>query len=76
MYLVAVLDWHFLYVARRELDQTLELPFVLTIVNRLLRECIFSNCYGFFLDHNERRKNNKIGKERWNCLSSYLDERV
>jgi putative transposase len=34
MYLVAVLDWHSRYVVSWELDQTLELPFVLSAVER------------------------------------------
>jgi putative transposase len=34
MYLVAVLDWHSRYVVSWELDQTLELPFVLRAVER------------------------------------------
>lgn len=36
MYLVAVLDWHSRYVVTWELDQTLELPFVLEAVRRAL----------------------------------------
>jgi putative transposase len=34
MYLVAILDWHSRYVVSWELDQTLELPFVLSAVER------------------------------------------
>ena len=34
MYLAAVLDWHSRYVVSWELDQTLELPFVLSAVER------------------------------------------
>jgi putative transposase len=34
MYLVAILDWHSRYVVSWELDQTLELPFVLQAVER------------------------------------------
>jgi putative transposase len=34
MYLVAILDWYSRYVVSWELDQTLELPFVLTAVQR------------------------------------------
>ena len=36
MYLVAILDWYSRYVLSWELDQTLELPFVLTTVQRAL----------------------------------------
>ncbi len=36
MYLVAVLDWYSRYVVAWELDQTLELPFVLAAVQRAL----------------------------------------
>ena len=36
MYLVAILDWYSRYVVSWELDQTLELPFVLTTVQRAL----------------------------------------
>jgi putative transposase len=36
MYLVAVLDWYSRYVVGWELDQTLEMPFVLTAVRRSL----------------------------------------
>lgn len=38
LYLVAVLDWFSRYVVSWELDQTLELPFVLTAVERALRQ--------------------------------------
>ena len=34
MYLVAVIDWHSRYVVSWELDQTLEMPFVLDCVDR------------------------------------------
>jgi len=36
MYLVAVIDWHSRYVVSWELDQSLEMPFVLDAVNRAL----------------------------------------
>jgi putative transposase len=36
MYLVAILDWYARYVVSWELDQTLEMPFVLTTVERAL----------------------------------------
>lgn len=36
MYLVAVLDWYSHYVVSWELDQTLEMPFVLSAVDRAL----------------------------------------
>jgi putative transposase len=36
MYLVAILDWYSRYVVSWELDQTLELPFVLSTVQRAL----------------------------------------
>jgi putative transposase len=38
MYLVAVLDWFSRYIVSWELDQTLELPFVLTAVERALAQ--------------------------------------
>jgi putative transposase len=40
MYLVAVLDWFSRYVVAWELDQTLELPFVLNTVDRALQQAI------------------------------------
>ena len=36
MYLVAVLDWYSRYVLSWELDQTLEMPFVVTAVQHAL----------------------------------------
>src|SRR3981081_3615386 len=36
MYLVAILDWYSRYIVSWELDQTLELPFVLTALERAL----------------------------------------
>jgi putative transposase len=38
MYLVAVLDWHSRYVLSWELDQSLEMPFVLRTVDRALEQ--------------------------------------
>jgi len=38
MYLVAVLDWYSRYVVSWELDQTLEMPFVLSTVERALAQ--------------------------------------
>ena len=38
MYLVAVLDWYLRYVVSWELDQTLEMPFVLKAVERALTQ--------------------------------------
>jgi putative transposase len=40
MYLVAILDWYSRYVVSWELDQTLELPFVLTAVQRALSTAV------------------------------------
>ena len=40
MYLVAMLDWYSRYVISWELDQTLELPFVLTAVQRALGQAV------------------------------------
>ena len=40
MYLVAMLDWYSGYVISWELDQTLELPFVLTTVQRALGQAV------------------------------------
>jgi putative transposase len=40
MYLVAILDWYSRYVVSWELDQTLELPFVLTAVQRALGQTV------------------------------------
>ncbi|EXX87365.1 integrase, partial [Paenibacillus darwinianus] len=39
MYLVAILDWFSRYVIDWELDQSLELPFVLEAVRRALSDC-------------------------------------
>jgi putative transposase len=38
MYLVAILDWYSRYVISWELDQTLELPFVIEVVERALTQ--------------------------------------
>lgn len=40
MYLVAVIDWFSRYVLSWEIDQTLEIPFVLTTVKRALQQAI------------------------------------
>lgn len=40
MYLVAVLDWYSRYVVSWELDQTLEIEFVLAAVNRALKQAV------------------------------------
>jgi len=40
MYLVAILDWYSRYVVSWELDQTLELPFVLSAVQRALQQAV------------------------------------
>src|SRR5436853_4040286 len=40
MYLVALLDWYSRYVISWELDQTLELPFVLSTVQRALGQAV------------------------------------
>ena len=40
MYLVALLDWYSRYVISWELDQTLELPFVLTTMQRALGQAV------------------------------------
>jgi putative transposase len=40
MYLVAILDWYSRYVVSWELDQTLELPFVLSAVQRALAQAV------------------------------------
>ena len=40
MYLVAILDWYSRYVVSWELDQTLELPFVLTALQRALTQTV------------------------------------
>ena len=40
MYLVAMLDWYSRYVVSWELDQTLELPFVLNTVQRALGQAV------------------------------------
>ena len=44
MYLVAVLDWYSRYVVSWELDQTLELPFVLTALERALDQATPTIC--------------------------------
>ena len=40
MYLVALLDWYSRYVVSWELDQTLEMPFVLSAVQRALGQAV------------------------------------
>ena len=40
MYLVAILDWYSRYIVSWELDQTLELPFVLSAVQRALGQAV------------------------------------
>ena len=40
MYLVAILDWYSRYVVSWQLDQTLELPFVLITVQRALEQTV------------------------------------
>jgi putative transposase len=40
MYLVAILDWYSRYVISWELDQTLEMPFVVTAVQRALSTAV------------------------------------
>jgi putative transposase len=40
MYLVAILDWYSRYVVTWELDQTLELPFVLSAVQQALGQAV------------------------------------
>ncbi len=44
MYLVAILDWYSRYVVGWELDQTLELPLVLTTVQRALGHTVPAIC--------------------------------
>lgn len=44
MYLVAVLDWYSRYVLSWEVDQTLELPFVLTVLERALAQATPTIC--------------------------------
>lgn len=44
MYLVAILDWYSRYVLSWELDRTLELPFVLTALERALAVAIPTIC--------------------------------
>jgi putative transposase len=44
MYLVAVLDWYSRYVVSWEVDQTLELPFVLVALERALAQAIPTIC--------------------------------
>ena len=44
MYLVAILDWYSRYVVSWELDQTLELPFVLTALQRALEQAVPTIC--------------------------------
>src|ERR1700680_3475004 len=44
MYLVALLDWYSRYVVSWELDQTLELPFVLSAVQRALTQATATIC--------------------------------
>lgn len=44
LYLVAIVDWFSRYVVSWELDQTLELPFMLTAVERALRQATPQIC--------------------------------
>ena len=44
MYLVAILDWYSRYVVSWELDHTLEMPFVLTAMQRALTQAIPHIC--------------------------------
>ena len=44
LYLVAVLDWFSRYVLAWELDQTLEMPFVLSAIDRALLQAVPSIC--------------------------------
>lgn len=44
LYLVAILDWYSRYVVAWELDQTLELPFVLAAMGRALRQAAPEIC--------------------------------
>jgi len=49
MYLVAILDWHSRYIVSWELDQTLEMPFVLSCVDKALSgaaPCLFNSDQG------------------------------
>ena len=44
LYLVAILDWYSRYVVAWELDQTLEIPFVLAAMRRALRQAAPEIC--------------------------------
>src|SRR5690348_4175144 len=44
MYLVAILDWYSRYVVSWQLDQTLEMPFVLSTVEEALARAVASIC--------------------------------
>jgi putative transposase len=44
MYLVAILDWYWRYVVSWQLDQTLEMPFVLLAVEQALEQAIPCIC--------------------------------
>ncbi|GHO49385.1 hypothetical protein KSX_75480 [Ktedonospora formicarum] len=44
MYLVAIIDWYSRYVVSWEMDQTLELPFVLIALERALAQAIPTIC--------------------------------
>lgn len=44
LYLVAILDWHSRYVVAWELDQTLEIPFVLAVMRQALRQAAPEIC--------------------------------
>ncbi|GHO48740.1 hypothetical protein KSX_69030 [Ktedonospora formicarum] len=44
MYLVAIIDWYSRYVVSWEVDQTLELPFVLIALERALAQAIPTIC--------------------------------
>ena len=44
MYLVAILDWYSRYIVAWELDQTLEIAFVLACLDKALKRCLCAGC--------------------------------
>jgi putative transposase len=70
MYWVAILDWYWRYVVSWEIDQTLELPFVLTAMPRALGQAVPLICKSDQGSHFTSRRSAPCGKRRINgCCS-------
>src|SRR5579884_2639480 len=85
MYLVAVLDWYSRYVVSWELDQTMELPFVLAALQRALEQARPQICNSdqgsqftspqytqLLLDHKVRISMNSTGRALDNIFTERL----